>query len=84
MVAVERVQEYSKLQPEPDVGNDENLPKHWPCKGSITASKVSFKYHNSLPPALDGIDFSIQENENVCFQDLLYFPLVYQSFCNGL
>ena len=68
MIAVERVQEYSKLQPEPDVGIDENLPKNWPCKGSISASKASFKYHDSLPPALDEIDFSIQENEKVGFQ----------------
>ena len=77
MVAVERarVQEYSKLQPEPDVGNDENLPKNWPSKSQKFLSNIMILLHYLTP---------IQENEKVGFQDLIYLTLVYQCVCNGL
>eukprot|EP00111_Clytia_hemisphaerica_P004457 TCONS_00012747-protein len=65
MVAVERVREYSQLEAEEDVGNNEKIPKGWPSRASITASKASFQYHHTLPAVLKQVNFEIKEGEKI-------------------
>ena len=65
MVAVERVNEYAKVSPENDNGDDKNLPENWPERGKISAIKASYQYHKSLPDVLSRIYFEIKSNEKV-------------------
>ena len=67
MVAVERVNEYAKISPENDDGDDKNLPENWPEHGKISAIKASYQYHKSLPDVLNNISFEIKSNEKVSF-----------------
>ena len=75
MTSAERIVEYSELNPEEDEGSEEDLPKHWPKYGLITAEGASFAHHGSLPYVLKNLCFSIQGNhkvQKVTFQ--LYNP----------
>jgi len=76
MVAVERVREYSQIQPEENVGNDRNLLKNWPEKGEIVITKASFRYHPTLPSVLNRISIHIKPSEKV------FLLLKIQNICH--
>ncbi|XP_057310595.1 ATP-binding cassette sub-family C member 4-like [Hydractinia symbiolongicarpus] len=65
MTSVERVFEYTKLEPEPDNGTNKGLRETWPEKGSITSEGASFSYHTSLPCVLKKMDFCIRPMEKI-------------------
>ncbi|XP_057310596.1 ATP-binding cassette sub-family C member 4-like [Hydractinia symbiolongicarpus] len=65
MTSVERVFEYTKLEPEPDNGNSKKLRKTWPEQGSISGTGASFTYHSSLPHALRKLHFDIRPMEKI-------------------
>lgn len=64
MVSVERVLEYCDLEPESKIDNKEIKPsKEWPQFGIISAEKLSFSYHSSLPNVLKDLNFCIRSKE---------------------
>lgn len=66
MVSVERVQEYTQIEPEADLEVPENKPSDkWPEHGGITGENVRFRYHSSLPTVLKDIEFNIKPKEKV-------------------
>lgn len=73
MVSTERVYEYSKLEPEPDVELSENLPKEWPQQGLICAQDASFAYHSTLANTLTKLNFIIYPKEKVSFQRVYFY-----------
>lgn len=67
MVSVERVVNYSELEPEREF---ESRPCHkpnneWPASGRISFHRVSLRYDPDQPPVLDQIDFEIRAQEKV-------------------
>ncbi|XP_057310387.1 ATP-binding cassette sub-family C member 4-like [Hydractinia symbiolongicarpus] len=65
MTSVERVFEYTKLEPEPDNGASKDLRETWPEYGLISGEGASFAYHSSLPYVLKNLYFCIQPMEKV-------------------
>lgn len=66
MVSVERVQEYSHIEPEAALEVPEKKPsENWPEHGAISGEQVRFRYHPSLPVVLKGVTFNIKAKEKV-------------------
>lgn len=67
MVAVERVEEYTKLDSEGDrkTSTDNDLPPDWPSKGRIEFSNAKLRYRDGLPLVLKGLNISIPPGSKV-------------------
>ncbi|KAJ3106375.1 Multidrug resistance-associated protein 4, partial [Phlyctochytrium planicorne] len=59
MVSVERMLEYTKLEPEAPVHTDVKPPKPWPDSGEIKISGMSLQYPNTERPVLKNITVHI-------------------------
>src|ERR1051325_6401253 len=66
MVSVERVLEYSALEPEAPLESPSGFkpPKSWPLRGKIVIKKLSLCYGES-PPVLKDISCTFAEKEKV-------------------
>ncbi|KAJ3652255.1 hypothetical protein Zmor_018236 [Zophobas morio] len=64
MTSVERVVEYTKLEPESDEGTKQT-PKEWPTNGKIKFNCVSFRYSSQDPWVLRKLIFDIRAKEKV-------------------
>ncbi|KAK3698830.1 hypothetical protein QZH41_016034 [Actinostola sp. cb2023] len=69
MTSVERILEYTDLEPEALPETDVKPRKGWPDKGRITFENMSFSYHKTLPNVLHNVSFQIKsmEKEPVIF-----------------
>lgn len=66
MVCVERVSEYSKLEPEAALSlSADRLRPSWPNTGCISVRKVSARYRNSLPLSLKNISFDVPSGKSL-------------------
>jgi len=67
MVGVERVSEYSELEPEAPLSTatDESLQQQWPNGGNIECKDLVIRYRDSLPPSLRGISFNVASGTRV-------------------
>ncbi|XP_066267906.1 ATP-binding cassette sub-family C member 4-like isoform X5 [Branchiostoma lanceolatum] len=65
MTSAERIIEYSKLDLEPPLENDYNLPPNWPVHGIITFEGVSFTYSPDSPKVLKNLYGCIRAKEKV-------------------
>ena len=68
MTSVERVDEYSHLEPENNLEStpDNNRPpKEWPNKGVIEFKDVSLQYNPEDPPVLKNLFFSVKGMEKI-------------------
>ncbi|XP_035692355.1 multidrug resistance-associated protein 4-like isoform X1 [Branchiostoma floridae] len=65
MTSAERIIEYSKLDQEPPLENDYNLPPNWPVHGIITFEGVSFTYSPDGPKVLKNLYGCIRAKEKV-------------------
>lgn len=67
MTSVERVIEYSNLEPEAalDSEKEKQPPKNWPSQGHITYKNVNLKYSPDEPPVLKNLNFEIYPEEKV-------------------
>lgn len=65
LTSVERILEYSQLEPEkqPEITSD--VKQGWPSKGSITFNKVVYRYSIESEPVLHGLTFSIKPKEKI-------------------
>ncbi|XP_031622965.1 multidrug resistance-associated protein 4-like, partial [Contarinia nasturtii] len=66
LTSVERVLEYSKLEPEaqPKLVKEEISPD-WPSQGKIEFKNVSYRYSTNDKPVLRGLSFSVKPKEKV-------------------
>lgn len=67
MTSVERVLEYSTLEPEPEVTEPaaENIPESWPQQGGIAFRNVSLRYCPRAEPVLKDLSFEIKPKVGV-------------------
>ena len=67
MVAVERVQEYIKLESEGDRHTpvDDTLPSNWPSQGKLEMKGAKLRYRPGLPLVLKGLDLNIPAGSKV-------------------
>ncbi|GFY48387.1 hypothetical protein TNIN_211863 [Trichonephila inaurata madagascariensis] len=67
MTSVERVIEYSNLDPEAalDSEKDKKPPKDWPKKGYIIYQNVNLRYAPDEPPVLKNLNFEIYPEEKI-------------------
>ncbi|XP_031554599.1 multidrug resistance-associated protein 4-like isoform X2 [Actinia tenebrosa] len=65
MTSVERVLEYTDLEPEAEPETDVKPPKGWPDKGGIKFDNMSFSYHRSMPKVLHNISCCIKPREKI-------------------
>eukprot|EP01129_Flabellula_baltica_P009720 TRINITY_DN4019_c0_g1_i1.p1 TRINITY_DN4019_c0_g1~~TRINITY_DN4019_c0_g1_i1.p1 ORF type:complete len:1462 (+),score=305.81 TRINITY_DN4019_c0_g1_i1:37-4422(+) len=64
LVAVERVSEYSSLDPENLYGS-ESVPENWPSKGAIKFEGYSLRYRPKLPLVLKDVNFEVLPKEKI-------------------
>ncbi|XP_032230963.2 ATP-binding cassette sub-family C member 4 isoform X2 [Nematostella vectensis] len=66
MTAVERVVDYSKVEPEGEWHKEcSDVPPIWPVHGLITAESLSLQYHATLPRVLKNMCFCVRPKEKV-------------------
>ncbi|XP_069950148.1 ATP-binding cassette sub-family C member 4-like isoform X3 [Cherax quadricarinatus] len=67
MTSVERVMEYSHLEPEAPLETDKDKLPHagWPEHGIITFEDVSLQYNENDPPVLKNLNFCIKASEKI-------------------
>ncbi|KAL4899056.1 hypothetical protein BDW74DRAFT_184058 [Aspergillus multicolor] len=63
MNATERVLEYANIETEDEGGY--TPPAVWPSKGRIEVEDLEVSYAPDLPPVLNGVNFSVQNNQRV-------------------
>jgi len=66
MVCVERVSEYSKLDPEAalNLSPDDSRPS-WPENGHLLVNNLSVRYRKSLPLSLKTISFEVPSGKSL-------------------
>jgi ATP-binding cassette, subfamily C (CFTR/MRP), member 10 len=65
LIAVERVKQYLKLNPEPNAEGTQDAPFSWPHQGVIKFKKVFMSYRENLVPALNGVSFETLSYERI-------------------
>ncbi|KAG9068969.1 hypothetical protein KI688_009859 [Linnemannia hyalina] len=65
LVAVERVDEYAKKNPEAPSETDVVLPENWPQNGLVEFRNYSTRYREGLDLVIKNISFSVQPAEKV-------------------
>ncbi|CAB3400604.1 unnamed protein product [Caenorhabditis bovis] len=65
VVAVERIDQYSKNKGEAPWRTPFALPKNWPTNGSVTLTSYSCRYRDELELVLKNIDLDIQPGQKV-------------------
>ncbi|KAJ1558710.1 hypothetical protein HK096_006749, partial [Nowakowskiella sp. JEL0078] len=65
MNAVERIQEYSLIEPEPPAFMEPRPPVNWPSEGAVIVSDLTLKYSPELSPVLSNLNFSIKGGHKV-------------------
>ncbi|PWY79218.1 ABC transporter [Aspergillus heteromorphus CBS 117.55] len=63
MNATERVLEYSTIDTENQGGH--NPPAAWPTRGKVEVEDLVVSYAPDLPPVLDGLSFTMEDNQRV-------------------
>lgn len=64
-MSVERILEYSQLEPEKQPDVPKNVPKDWPPQGKIEFKSVFYRYSIDHEPVLRGLSFSVKPREKV-------------------
>lgn len=63
MNAAERVTDYASIETEPQDGLEP--PAAWPTQGRVEVENLTVSYAPELPPALNGVSFTIENNQRV-------------------
>lgn len=74
--SVERVLEYCDLEPEAALETDVKPDKDWPNRGSVMFENVHFRYHETLPEILHGINAHVKPKEKVLLSSHLITLLI--------
>lgn len=65
LMSVERILEYSQLEPEKQPELRTNIGNDWPKQGKIEFKQVVYRYSAELEPVLRGLSFSVKPEEKV-------------------
>jgi ABC-type multidrug transport system fused ATPase/permease subunit len=65
LVAVERIEEYSRKNPEAPAETDVVLPENWPQAGHVEFRNYSTRYREGLDLVIKNISFEVQPAEKV-------------------
>lgn len=65
LTSVERILEYSQLEPEKQPDLPRKVAADWPSKGKIEFKDVFYKYSDDSEPVLRGLTFSVEPGEKV-------------------
>ncbi|XP_031637635.1 multidrug resistance-associated protein 4-like, partial [Contarinia nasturtii] len=65
LTSVERILEYSQLEPETQPEVPQKVSSDWPSKGKIEFKQVSYRYSADDEPVLRGLSFSVNPKEKV-------------------
>lgn len=65
LVAVERVNKYSQIEPEVNAAGSSKAPFGWPCQGVVQFSNVYLKYREYLTPALRDVNLETAPCERI-------------------
>ncbi|ORZ37750.1 P-loop containing nucleoside triphosphate hydrolase protein [Catenaria anguillulae PL171] len=65
LVSVERINEYTELEPERNPPGAHKVDGSWPQRGEIQFEAFATKYRDELPPVLNGIDLKIEGGSRV-------------------
>nr|GAT54702.1 multidrug resistance-associated ABC transporter protein [Mycena chlorophos] len=67
LVAMERIREFSEIEPEEDEDDDERAmpPSGWPHEGRIEVESLGVRYAEDLPPVLHDLSFTIRPGEKI-------------------
>lgn len=64
-MSVERILEYSQLDPEKQPEIPRSLPKDWPREGKIEFRNIYYRYYADAEPVLHNLSFCIQSKEKI-------------------
>lgn len=65
LTSVERILEYSQLEPEKQPGVPAKMPTDWPTLGQIEFKNVFYRYAAECEPVLRGLSFSVRPKEKI-------------------
>lgn len=65
LMSVERILEYSQLEPEKQPEIPKKLPNDWPQQGQIEFKEVFYQYSVESEPVLRGLSFCVKPREKV-------------------
>lgn len=65
LTSVERILEYSQLEPEKQPNAPKQTTSDWPSNGKIEFKNVSYRYASDEEPILRDLSFSVKPNEKV-------------------
>lgn len=63
LTSVERILEYSQLEPEKQPDAPEKVSAEWPSNGKIEFKNVFYRYSVDNEPVLRGLSFAVQPRE---------------------
>lgn len=66
VVAVERIDEYSNIEPEANWYSDNKPPAQWPQNGFVDFVDYATRYREGLDLVLRGINVQVNKGEKVC------------------
>lgn len=66
LISVERILEYSDLEPEKQPNKHKELTKTWPNDGHIVFRNVTYKYAYESEPVLQRISFEVLPRNKIC------------------
>lgn len=65
MTSVERILDYSKIEPEGALESNYQFPKRWPQNGALSFQNVSLTYDSTKDPVLRNLNFDIKGGEKI-------------------
>ena len=65
IVAVERIKEYTEVEPEAEWTSDNSPPDKWPSSGSVEFQNYGMRYRKGLDLVLKAIDAKVKGGEKV-------------------
>lgn len=66
LISVERILEYSDLEPETQPKKQKEVSKSWPSDGHIEFRNVTYKYAYENEPVLHRISFEVAPKNKIC------------------
>ena len=64
-VAVERIKEYTEVEPEAEWSSNDSPPVNWPASGSVEFKNYGMRYRKDLDLVLKAIDAKVKGGEKV-------------------
>lgn len=63
--SLERIQDYLKIEHEPEATKEGEPPAYWPSSGSLKVESLRASYSTDGPEVLHGLSFEIKSGERI-------------------